>query len=580
MAHVFLSYTREDSEVAAALAIALTAQTGRTVWSDRSLQPGEDWDQKISSALDDASEVLVLFSPKSMESQWVKGEAHKAYNQHKPVIPVIIDGFDPREIPPPFNVMQWVDLRDWVPSIPHSGLDALVHRLTRASHRQSRALWDQLRQLLPLCLPFAFVAFLFMAAGFFDLFGLDAPLRFVALSARELRGTPQVDPQLLLVVIDGKSEKKLAPYDAVTWRAKQASALRKLTRARVVAYDFTFKASQDSRAVQPTAELAGMIREARGLGTSIVVAESLEDGVSLIDPAIVAALSESLAPSGGRPAGTGIRALACIGLSWKETAGTVPLAVHRAATDSSMPSLALATYQSFRGMKLGPISERAEIGLLKGDVEKERISFAGYEAPVERDQLEGCRTLSVGDRPARYYLDLFPIDVRRGHPQVIAFEDVLAETFNPERVRDKIVLVGRQADREDVAHLWSRGSHSTHGVNVHAGAINTLLSKQFITRMGALEQLAWLCVLALGAAAIRTKVAPRRRLRRALLLSLLVLVDLAFAVCCSLRGLITDLPYQLLVIVLSYRLSGRMSWIWLNFRDLARKTRAAEPTRG
>jgi CHASE2 domain-containing sensor protein len=245
-----------------------------------------------------------------------------------------------------------------------------------------------------------------------------------------------------------------------------------------------------------------------------------------------------------------------------------------------MPSIALATYQSFRGMELGPLSERSEIGLLKSNIEKELISFAGYEATVQGDQVDGCKTLAVGDRPARYYLDLFPSDVVRGHPQVIAFEDVLADTFDPARVRDKIVLVGRQADRVDVAYLWNRGPRATHGVNVHAGAINTLLSQQFITRMGAPEQLAWLCLLALGAAAIRTEVEPRRSLRRALLLVLLVVVDLAFAVLCSLRGLITDLPYQLLVIFLSYRLSGRMGGIWLNVRDLVRRTRVTEPARG
>ena len=74
MADVFLSYAREDRDRAKALTGALEA-AGLSVWWDRDLVPGPSYDDAIERELNGASCVLVLWSSRSIRSDWVKDEA-------------------------------------------------------------------------------------------------------------------------------------------------------------------------------------------------------------------------------------------------------------------------------------------------------------------------------------------------------------------------------------------------------------------------------------------------------------------------------------------------------------------------
>lgn len=62
MAHVFLSYIREDQEVVEKIAAELRRQ-GVEVWLDRdSIEPGRPWEDAIESAIDDGAYVIACFS--------------------------------------------------------------------------------------------------------------------------------------------------------------------------------------------------------------------------------------------------------------------------------------------------------------------------------------------------------------------------------------------------------------------------------------------------------------------------------------------------------------------------------------
>src|SRR5436190_14215249 len=85
---IFISYSREDQAVARRYADALEAQ-GFSVWWDADLRSGEAFDEAIEAALRTAKAVVVLWSPTSVVSRWVRAEATLA-DRNKTLVPVVI----------------------------------------------------------------------------------------------------------------------------------------------------------------------------------------------------------------------------------------------------------------------------------------------------------------------------------------------------------------------------------------------------------------------------------------------------------------------------------------------------------
>jgi len=108
MADIFLSYAKEDREVARGLSRRLI-QAGWTVWWDRRVPAGRTWRQMLEAALRDMRCMVVLWSSHSIESDWVKEEAEEA-RLRKKLVPVLIEGVIP---PVGFRTIQAADLTDW-----------------------------------------------------------------------------------------------------------------------------------------------------------------------------------------------------------------------------------------------------------------------------------------------------------------------------------------------------------------------------------------------------------------------------------------------------------------------------------
>ncbi len=89
MANIFLSYKKEDFEIADRLVAALRKE-GMSVWWDDGLTPKAAWDEEIEREISDASTVVVLWSPRSVSSEWVRREAHFAQERGK-LVPVIVE---------------------------------------------------------------------------------------------------------------------------------------------------------------------------------------------------------------------------------------------------------------------------------------------------------------------------------------------------------------------------------------------------------------------------------------------------------------------------------------------------------
>ncbi|HVH49713.1 MAG TPA: TIR domain-containing protein [Sphingomicrobium sp.] len=107
MSDIFVSYKKEDRATVERFVTALRA-AGKEVWWDDALTPNEAWDAMIEKQIAAARVVIVLWSTRSIHSDWVRSEAHYAQDHHK-IVPVMIEKCS---IPLAFMLRQAVDLTD------------------------------------------------------------------------------------------------------------------------------------------------------------------------------------------------------------------------------------------------------------------------------------------------------------------------------------------------------------------------------------------------------------------------------------------------------------------------------------
>ena len=128
MSDIFISYSSEDLSRAEPLAKALEEQ-GWSVWWDRVIPPGKTFDQVIEEAVKAARCVIVLWSKRSIESDWVKEEANIG-KQRKILVPVRIDPVDP---PLGFGRIQAADLTNWEAEKSHTGFLSLLSAISEVA---------------------------------------------------------------------------------------------------------------------------------------------------------------------------------------------------------------------------------------------------------------------------------------------------------------------------------------------------------------------------------------------------------------------------------------------------------------
>jgi hypothetical protein len=88
---VFVSYAREDSDVALKLSRDLKA-AGAQIWLDQlDIPPGERWDRAVEAALERSKCLLVVLSPRSVSSENVMDEVSYAIDEKKEIVPVIVE---------------------------------------------------------------------------------------------------------------------------------------------------------------------------------------------------------------------------------------------------------------------------------------------------------------------------------------------------------------------------------------------------------------------------------------------------------------------------------------------------------
>lgn len=111
MADVFISYKREDIDVARRIADAL-AEEGFSAFFDLDplgIHAGEDWAQRLERELNSAKACVVLWSPDAVASPNVRSEARRALERGI-LVPVKIAGCT---APIGMDVLQETDLQGW-----------------------------------------------------------------------------------------------------------------------------------------------------------------------------------------------------------------------------------------------------------------------------------------------------------------------------------------------------------------------------------------------------------------------------------------------------------------------------------
>jgi formylglycine-generating enzyme required for sulfatase activity len=108
MADVFVSYKKEDFQIAESVVSGLQAE-GFSVWWDNGLTPKAAWDAELEKEIAAAATVVVLWTPRSVNSEWVRTEAHYGQDRGK-FVPVMMEECG---LPIAFMLRQTIRLVGW-----------------------------------------------------------------------------------------------------------------------------------------------------------------------------------------------------------------------------------------------------------------------------------------------------------------------------------------------------------------------------------------------------------------------------------------------------------------------------------
>jgi hypothetical protein len=111
MAHIFLSYSRRDTDVMHRVRTDLQ-NAGLSVWTDQGIEPGTSlWKDAIEQAIEKAGCLVVILSPDAKQSIWVKRELDYASVHKVPIFSLLAQGEEAEAVPFALVGSQYVDIR-------------------------------------------------------------------------------------------------------------------------------------------------------------------------------------------------------------------------------------------------------------------------------------------------------------------------------------------------------------------------------------------------------------------------------------------------------------------------------------
>jgi cellulose biosynthesis protein BcsQ len=93
----FISHAHADRKFVEKTIRPLLQEHGIQAWFSADIRPGDDWKEQVVKGLDQCDWFMVVMSPRSAESEWVRKEvAHAFKNKPGRIIPVMLESCDPR----------------------------------------------------------------------------------------------------------------------------------------------------------------------------------------------------------------------------------------------------------------------------------------------------------------------------------------------------------------------------------------------------------------------------------------------------------------------------------------------------
>jgi hypothetical protein len=111
---VFLSHSSKDARFTARLADVLAANRLRTFLSKRHIGGAQQWHDEIGAALKRCDWFVLILSPHSVRSQWVKHEliyAMQANRYRRRILPILYRTCDPDKLSWALSAFQRIDFR-------------------------------------------------------------------------------------------------------------------------------------------------------------------------------------------------------------------------------------------------------------------------------------------------------------------------------------------------------------------------------------------------------------------------------------------------------------------------------------
>src|SRR3954451_19927567 len=139
MAHVFISYSRRDSQFVGGLAAGLRAR-GKDVWIDiEGIRDAEIFPVALQEAIESSDGFVFVISPASVSSEYCMREVGNAVEYGKRIVPVDWQQVADDEVPEPVRVRNWIPVTD--------GLEPTIERVVRAldtdlEHLRAHTHWE------------------------------------------------------------------------------------------------------------------------------------------------------------------------------------------------------------------------------------------------------------------------------------------------------------------------------------------------------------------------------------------------------------------------------------------------------
>lgn len=108
LGEVFVSYSRADRALVEPV-LARLRELVVSYWIDDFLTPGEPFDRRIDLQVSSCRAHIVVWSPRSVESDWVRSEADRGRHRGA-LVPILLERCD---IPMPFGQIYATDLSQW-----------------------------------------------------------------------------------------------------------------------------------------------------------------------------------------------------------------------------------------------------------------------------------------------------------------------------------------------------------------------------------------------------------------------------------------------------------------------------------